>query len=104
VVCGTPLCESCRKGPRHSTLCEAHSGVHLVSGWAEVHRAASELEAMLAAGILRGARIDARVLSQKDRANVVTFGGLSVVRVLVPAFMYEDAVSVIRVEYVDGAG
>lgn len=59
---------------------------------------------MLVAGILRGARIEARVLSQKDRANVVTFGGLSVVRVLVPAFMYEDAVSVIRAEYVDGTG
>jgi hypothetical protein len=40
---------------------------------------------------LSGEGIEARVLSQKDRANVVTFGGLSILRVLVPAFRFEEA-------------
>jgi hypothetical protein len=69
-----------------------------------VHRTTSELEAELVAGILRGARIEAHVLSQKDRTNVVTFGGLSIVRVLVPAFRLAEALSALKAEDVQGAG
>jgi hypothetical protein len=54
-------------------------------------RTSDELEARWQADVLRDAGIEAQVLSQKDRANVVTFGGLSVVRLLVPAFRLEEA-------------
>jgi len=76
----------------------------VISGWSEIFRTASVLEAELAAGILRGARLEARVLSQKDSANVVTFGGLSVVRVLVPAFRHAEARTVLEAEDFDGIG
>ena len=69
-----------------------------------MYRTSSELEAELTAGILRGAGIEAHVLSQKDSANVVTFGGLSVVRVLVPAFLLAEAESTLRAEGVQGTG
>ena len=98
VVCGTAVCDRCRRGSRHSALCEDHAGTVLYSGWAEVLRTAGELEAELAAGILRGAGFEAHVLSQKDRTNVVSFGGLSVVRVLVPAFQRGEAAALLQAE------
>lgn len=54
-------------------------------------RTADELEARFLSDDLRGAGIEATILSQKDSANVVTFGGLSVVRVMVPAYLLEEA-------------
>ncbi|MEE8572967.1 MAG: hypothetical protein V3T20_06870 [Gemmatimonadota bacterium] len=56
------------------------------------------MEAELFAGILRSAGLEAHVLSQKDRINVVTFGGLSVVRVLVPAFQQGEAAVLLQAE------
>lgn len=70
--------------------------MRVVAGWAELLRTSAELEAELTAGILRAAGIEARVLSQKDHANVVTFGGLSVVRVLVPPFQLEAARAILE--------
>lgn len=98
VVCGRALCVRCRHGPRHTALCDEHRGVRLISGWAETYRTSSELEAELAAGILRGAGIEAHVLSQKDSVNVVTFGGLSVLRVLVPAYLLAVAGNTLKAE------
>ena len=94
------VCGKCRAGTRHAALCSDHEGVSILSGWSEVLRVTGELEAGLAAGILRGAGIEARVLSQKDRANVVTFGALSVVRVLVPAGRYEESVLLLTAEQI----
>ena len=47
---------------------------------------------------MRGAGFEAHVLSQKDSTNVVTFGGLSVVRVLVPAFQHGEAAALLQAE------
>jgi hypothetical protein len=69
-----------------------------------VLRTSSEIEAELAAGLLRAEGLDAHVLSQKDSANVVTFGGLSVVRVLVPAYLLEGAWAALRSEGLADAG
>lgn len=63
----------------------------MIEGWAEALRTADDIEARLISDGLNGAGIEARILSQKDRANVVTFGGLSIVRVLVPAHRLEEA-------------
>lgn len=73
------------------TLCETHADLRIVQGWAEIARTADDVQAEMAAGVLRSAGLDAQVLSQKDHANVVAVGGLAVVRVLVPAFQYERA-------------
>ncbi len=91
MICGRLVCPDCRHGPRPGALCEDHGTLRLVSGWAEIRRTADELDAEFVAGILRSAGIEAQVFSQKDHANVVTFGGLSIVRVLVPPFRYEEA-------------
>lgn len=76
----------------------------MIEGWAEALRTSDELEARWQADVLRESGIEAQVLSQKDRANVVTFGGLSVVRLLVPAFRLEEALDRIRRDRPDGAG
>ena len=91
VVCGIPLCRECRRGPRHASLCTRHEDIPLIEGWAEALRTADDIEARLVSDGLNGEGIEARVLSQKDRANVVTFGGLSIVRVFVPAHRLEEA-------------
>ena len=91
VICGIPLCGDCRRGPRHASLCSLHEDILLIEGWAEALRTADEIEAQLLSDGLNGEGIEARVLSQKDRANVVTFGGLSVLRVMVPAFRFNEA-------------
>lgn len=65
-------------------------------------RTAGELEAGLVAGILRSAVIEAHLLSHKASANVVAFGGLFVIRVLVPAFLHEAAAALLREEGLRG--
>ncbi len=65
--------------------------MRLIEGWAEVLQTADELEARLISDGLSGEGIEARVLSQKDSANVVTFGWLSILRVLVPAYRLAEA-------------
>ena len=72
-------------------MCSLHEDVLLIEGWAEALRTADEIEARLVSDGLSGEGIEARVLSQKDRANVVTFGGLSILRVLVPAYRLDEA-------------
>ena len=90
-MCRRALCRKCRRGPRHTALCHEHRTVRLFAGWAEALRTSGEIDAELAAAALRGGGIPAHVLSQKDSANVVTFGALSIVRVLVPAHMLNEA-------------
>jgi hypothetical protein len=70
--------------------------VKVVEGWAEVARFEDELQADLTARALRAASLEAQVLSQKDRANVVGFGGLAVVRVLVPGHQYQAGIDTLR--------
>jgi hypothetical protein len=95
VICGTAVCHECRRGGRHAALCARHERVSVIEGWAEALRTSDELEARWLADLLRESGIEAQVLSQKDRANVVTFGGLSVVRLLVPSVRLDEALDVI---------
>jgi len=91
LVCSSPLCSRCRRGGRHAPVCEDHENVKIIQGWAEVAQHQDEVSALLAAELLRSHDIEATVLSQKDRWHVVSFGGLAVIRVLVPAPMYLEA-------------
>lgn len=57
-----------------------------------------ELAANLTAERLRSYDIEATILSQKDRWHVVTFGGLAVIRVLVPAPVYLEATGILSTD------
>lgn len=70
--------------------------MNVVQGWAEAIRTHDDAEAELAAGSLRAAGLDAHVLSQKDHAHMLSMAGMAVVRVLVPAGQYEDALDILR--------
>lgn len=70
--------------------------MQIIQGWAEVARRQDELAAGLTVDLLRSHDIEATFLSQKDRWHVVSFGGLAVIRVLVPAISYLDARNVLR--------
>jgi hypothetical protein len=63
-----------------------------------VARHQDEVAANLTAERLRSYDIEATILSQKDRWHVVTFGGLAVIRVLVPAPVYLEAARILATD------
>jgi hypothetical protein len=92
VMCGTALCEECNRGAGTMFVCAEHSAVPLMDGWAQVYTTSDDFEAELIRDNLEAEGIDAQVLSQKDHFSfTVDIGDLSPVRVLVPAFAYQDA-------------
>lgn len=92
VVCGTAVCEECNRGGDAHYLCEAHCEIPVVNGWAQIYSTTDDLEADLIRENLEAEGVSARVLSQKDHFSIpVDFGELSPVRVLVPAYAYQDA-------------
>lgn len=104
VVCGTPVCSECDSTSARHYLCPDHRDVAVIEGWAEVYSAGNELEAQLIRDNLHAEGIDAEVLSQKDHFTItVDLGDLNQVRVLVPAFQYENALDIID-EHTDDTG
>lgn len=68
----------------------------LLQGWAQVYSTTDDLEAQLIRDNLEAEGLDARVLSQKDHFSLpVDMGDLSPVRVMVPAFLYIDATTLL---------
>lgn len=104
VVCGRAMCDECNRGAEQHYLCEDHSEVAVVQGWAEVYSTSDDLAAELIRENLQAEGVDARVLSQKDHFSIpVDLGDFSPVRVLVPAYAYSDAASLIAA-HMDQAG
>ena len=104
VVCGRALCPEDNRGKGKEFVCEVHQDVELVEGWAEVYSTGDDVEADLVRDSLRAEGIDAQVLSQRDHYGItVAMGDLARVRVLVPAYEYEDAMRALA-EHEDGAG
>jgi hypothetical protein len=96
VVCGRALCDDCNRGGEEHYLCEDHSNIAVVQGWAQVYSTADDLAAELIRENLQAEGVDARVFSQKDHFSIpVDLGDFSPVRVLVPAYAYTDAASLI---------
>ncbi len=91
LICSRTLCRACRFGSRHASVCQDHEEVRIIQGWAEVAQYPDEVTALLTTERLRSHDIEATILSQKDRWHVVSFGGLAVIRVLVPASMFVEA-------------
>ncbi len=96
VICGDALCVECKRTQGRHFVCEAHRAVPLISGWAQVYSAVDEVEAELIRQNLEAEGIEARIISQKDHSFSVELGDLSQVRVLVPAFEFEDGLEVIE--------
>lgn len=103
VVCGTAVCEECRAGDRRATRCAEHRAVPVIEGWAQVYSTNRDFEAHLVADNLRAEGIDAQIFSQRDNMFTVELGDLSLVRLLVPAWQYRTALSIIR-EHMDTEG
>jgi hypothetical protein len=103
VICGSPVCEECNGEGRVHYSCPDHHDIDVIEGWAQVYTTADDVEADLIRQNLEAEGIDAEVLSQKDRMLTVDFGDLSPVRVLVPAFHYRQARSVLE-QHMDRTG
>ena len=92
VICGTAVCEDCNRGGDPHYVCETHQTIPVVEGWAQIYTTSDDIEAQLIRENLEAEGLDARVLSQKDHFSLpVDLGDLSPVRVLVPAYEYENA-------------
>lgn len=96
VVCGRALCKECGADERRGALCEAHRGVSLIEGWAQVYSAKTAIEAQLLRENLRAEGIEAQIYSQRDNIFSVDLGELNVIRLMVPVWEYEHALGVIR--------
>ncbi len=104
VVCGRPVCKECNVGKRREFLCDVHRDVEIVEGWAEVYSTGDDVEADLIRDNLKGEGIDAQVLSQRDHyMTALNMGDFAMVRVLVPAYEYEDAMRALA-EHEDSEG
>ena len=104
VICDTAVCDECNRGGASHFLCEEHRAIPVEQGWAQVYTTADDFEAQLIRENLEAAGVDARVISQKDHFAVpVDLGDLSGVRVMVPAFSYDEAVHLIS-EHMDASG
>ena len=98
-ICGRALCSECNQPQGRHFVCEDHANVPLIMGWAQVYLASGvgDIEAELIRENLNAEGIEARVLSQRDHFSfVVDLGELDQVRVLVPAYQYEEARELIK--------
>lgn len=103
VVCGQALCSECAGTDRRVQLCDRHRDITVIEGWAQVYSPTTEFEAQLLRDNLRAEGIDAQIYSQRDRVFSVDLGELSIVRLLVPVWEYENALALIR-EHMDSGG
>lgn len=103
VICGQAVCGDCAAGDQHAYLCPDHRTVPVIQGWAQVYSTTGEFEAQLVRENLHAEGIDAQIYSQKDRILTFDLGELSIVRILVPAWEYAQALRVIR-DHMDTEG
>lgn len=104
VICGRRLCaEECEPDERASHVCDEHAGVPIFEGWAQLYTTPDEIEAQLIRDNLEAEGIDSEILSQRDSALSFDLGEFSQVRVLVPAFAYQDAYRLVK-EHQDARG
>jgi hypothetical protein len=103
VVCGRAVCQACAAAEPRALRCAEHGRVMVIQGWAQVYSTTREFEAQLVRENLRAEGIDAQIYSQRDSIFSVDIGELSIVRLLVPAWEYEPALTVIR-SHMDAEG
>jgi hypothetical protein len=103
VLCGRTVCKRDADPDRRPATCAEHRDVTIIEGWVQVYSAGTEMQAQLLADNLRAEGVDTQLYTQTDRSFVVDLGELSVVRVMVPAWEYQQALEVIR-DYMDAEG
>jgi hypothetical protein len=96
VVCSDAVCDDCDEGESVHFACPAHRAVPVIQGWAQIYSTSDTVEAGLIRENLESEGIDAAVFDQKDRSFNVDMGDLSPVRLLVPAFEYQEAMKVLH--------
>ena len=101
VVCGLAVCRGCNASEGPVVLCQSHSDVTVIQGWAQIYSTTREFEALLLRDNLTSEGVDARIFSQKDNIFSVDLGELSIVRLLVPAWEFERASEIIRMHMND---
>ena len=103
ILCGRTVCGD-GPGNNRPALCDLHAAVPIIEQWAQVYSTSDGFEASLIVQNLKAEGIDAQVYDQKDD-NVfpVDLGELSIVRVLVPIWEYEEASDVVS-SYMDSSG
>jgi len=102
VICGRAVCGNPPEG-RMAALCDEHRDVPVIEGFAQVYTNSNELAAQLLVENLRAEGLDATLYSQSDRSFPMDLGELSIARVLVPTFEYQQALELIG-EYMDTEG
>jgi hypothetical protein len=102
VICGRAVCGDAPEG-RTAALCDEHRTIPVYEGFAQVYSNSNEFAAQLVVENLRAEGIDAILYSQSDRSFPMDLGELSIARVLVPTFEYQQALQIIR-EYMDTEG
>ena len=103
VLCGRTVCGKEPDGKR-AALCELHATVPLIEGWAQVYSTADGFEAGLIAQNLQAEGLDAQVYDQRDdHVFPVDLGELSIARVLVPVWQFEEAFALVNA-HMDSAG
>lgn len=96
VVCGDAVCSECDEGDSVHFSCPAHRAIPVIQGWAQIYTTSDTMEANLIRENLESEGIDATVFDQKDRSFNVDLGDLSPVRLLVPAYEWREAMSLLR--------
>ncbi len=103
VICARAVCRECEAGDGRVHICEEHAGTTVIQGWAQVYSTSSEVDAQLVSENLVAEGIETRVFSQKDNMLSVDLGDLSIVRLLVPAWDFQQAQTIIQ-QHMDRRG
>jgi hypothetical protein len=101
VLCGRAVADEFDDG--EPARCLEHRGVPVIEGFAQVYTNNNAFAAQLLVDNLRAEGLDATLYSQADRSFPMDLGELSIARVLVPAFQYQQALELVR-EYMDTEG
>jgi len=101
VICGRAVADPLEGG--EPARCEEHCTVPVIEGFAQVYTNNNAFAAQLLVDNLRAEGLDAILYSQTDRSFPMDLGELSIARVLVPGFQYQQALELVR-EYMDSEG
>ncbi|MFL5538663.1 MAG: hypothetical protein ACJ8J0_06695 [Longimicrobiaceae bacterium] len=101
VICGRAVADPLDGG--EPARCAEHCAVPVIEGFAQVYTNNNALSAQLLVDNLRAEGLDATLYSQADRSFPMDLGELSIARVLVPGFQYQQALELVR-EYMDTEG
>jgi hypothetical protein len=84
IICGKPVCRTCRKIRLHKTFCEDDKHIRVYQNWAVAYISSTEYEAEMVKANLENAGIEALIFNQQDHAYFLTVGSMARVNVMVP--------------------